>query len=247
MEIFLQTDTWIALLTLTFLEIVLGVDNIIFISIVSNKLPVEQQAKARNIGLTLALFFRIGLLLGISYIVKFTQPLFSILDHDFSGRDLILLAGGIFLLYKSTLEIHHKMEGNPEEIDVSAAKSLRSVLVQIVLLDIIFSFDSILTAVGLVDHVIVMIIAVIISLGIMMAFAGKISTFINKHPTLQILALSFLILIGFMLLLEGFHFEVPKGYIYFAVFFSLAVEIINLRMKGKSSRPVKLKPRIKED
>lgn len=247
MEIFLQTDTWIALLTLTFLEIVLGVDNIIFISIVSNKLPVEQQAKARNLGLTLALFFRIGLLLGISYIVKFTQPLFSILDHDFSGRDLILLAGGIFLLYKSTLEIHHKMEGNPEEIDVSAAKSLRSVLVQIVLLDIIFSFDSILTAVGLVDHVIVMIIAVIISLGIMMAFAGKISTFINRHPTLQILALSFLILIGFMLLLEGFHFEVPKGYIYFAVFFSLAVEIINLRMKGKSSRPVKLKPRIKED
>lgn len=247
MEIFLQTDTWIALLTLTFLEIVLGVDNIIFISIVSNKLPVEQQAKARNIGLTLALFFRIGLLLGISYIVKFTQPLFSILDHDFSGRDLILLAGGIFLLYKSTLEIHHKMEGDPEEIDVSAAKSLRSVLVQIVLLDIIFSFDSILTAVGLVDHVIVMIIAVIISLGIMMAFAGKISTFINRHPTLQILALSFLILIGFMLLLEGFHFEVPKGYIYFAVFFSLAVEIINLRMKGKSSRPVKLKPRIKED
>lgn len=245
MEIFLQTDTWIALLTLTFLEIILGVDNIIFISIVSNKLPVEQQAKARTLGLTLALFFRIGLLLGISYIVKFTKPLFSVVEHEFSGRDLILLVGGIFLLYKSTIEIHHKMEGEPEEMKISEAKSLRSVLVQIVLLDIIFSFDSILTAVGLVDHVIVMIIAVIISLGVMMAFAGKISAFINRHPTLQILALSFLILIGFMLLLEGFHFEVPKGYIYFAVFFSLCVEMINLRMKGKASRPVKLKSRLK--
>ncbi|SEG09574.1 TerC family protein [Algoriphagus boritolerans] len=247
MEIFLQTDTWIALLTLTFLEIVLGVDNIIFISIVSNKLPVAQQAKARNLGLMLALFFRVALLLGISYIIKFTQPLFTILDHDFSGRDLILLVGGLFLLFKSTLEIHHKMEGEPEEIKVSAAKSLRSVLVQIVFLDIIFSFDSILTAVGLVDEVIIMIIAVVISLGVMMAFAGKISAFINKHPTLQILALSFLILIGFMLLLEGFHFEVPKGYIYFAVFFSLAVEMVNLRMKGKSSKPVKLKPRMTEE
>jgi predicted tellurium resistance membrane protein TerC len=247
MEIFLQTDTWIALLTLTFLEIVLGVDNIIFISIVSNKLPVEQQAKARNLGLTLALFFRIGLLLGISYIVKFTQPLFTILEHDFSGRDLILLVGGLFLLFKSTMEIHHKMEGEPEEIKMSAGRTLRSVLIQIVFLDIIFSFDSILTAVGLVDHVIIMIIAVIISLGVMMTFAGRISSFINKHPTLQILALSFLILIGFMLLLEGFHFEVPKGYIYFAVFFSLAVEIVNLRMKGKAGKPVKLKPRMTEE
>lgn len=247
MEIFLQTDTWIALLTLTFLEIVLGVDNIIFISIVSNKLPVTQQAKARNLGLTLALFFRIALLLGISYIIKFTQPLFTIMSHDFSGRDLILLVGGIFLLFKSTLEIHHKMEGEPEEVSVSAGKSLSSVLAQIVFLDIIFSFDSILTAVGLVDEVIIMIIAVIISLGVMMAFAGRISTFINKHPTLQILALSFLILIGFMLMLEGFHFEVPKGYIYFAVFFSLAVEMINLRMKGKSSKPVKLKSRMTEE
>ncbi|OOG77169.1 TerC family protein [Algoriphagus sp. A40] len=247
MEIFLQTDTWIALLTLTFLEIVLGVDNIIFISIVSNKLPIEQQAKARNLGLTLALFFRIGLLLGISYIVKFTQPLFNIAGHDFSGRDLILLVGGLFLLFKSTMEIHHKMEGEPEEIKVSAGKTLRSVLIQIVFLDIIFSFDSILTAVGLVEHVSIMIIAVIISLGVMMTFAGRISSFINKHPTLQILALSFLILIGFMLLLEGFHFEVPKGYIYFAVFFSLAVEMVNLRMKGKAGKPVKLRPRMTEE
>lgn len=248
MEIFLQTDTWIALLTLTFLEIVLGVDNIIFISIVSNRLPEDQQAKARNIGLLLALFFRIGLLLGISYIVKFTQPLLTIIGHDFSGRDLILAFGGLFLLFKSTMEIHHKMEGTPEEIKAQSAKSLGSVLAQIVMLDIIFSFDSILTAVGLVDHVIVMIIAVIISLGVMMAFAGKISSFINKHPTLQILALSFLILIGFMLLLEGFHFEVPKGYIYFAVFFSLSVELVNLRMRKKVERnTVTLNPRITEE
>lgn len=247
MEIFLQTDTWIALLTLTFLEIVLGVDNIIFISIVSNKLPENQQAKARNLGLSLALFFRIGLLLGISHIIKFTDPLFSIMGHDFSGRDLILFFGGLFLLTKSTLEIHHKMEGEPEEIKAHSAGKIGSVLAQIVFLDIIFSFDSILTAVGLVEHVSIMIIAVMISLGVMMTFAGKISAFINKHPTLQVLALSFLILIGFMLLLEGFHFEVPKGYIYFAVFFSLAVEIINLRMKGKASKPVKLKPRITEE
>lgn len=247
MEIFLQTDTWISLLTLTFLEIVLGVDNIIFISIVSNKLPEAQQARARNLGLILALFFRIGLLMGISYIVKFTDPLFGIMGHDFSGRDLILFFGGLFLLTKSTLEIHHKMEGEPEEIKAHSANKIGAVLAQIVFLDIIFSFDSILTAVGLVEHVSIMIIAVVISLGVMMAFAGKISSFINKHPTLQVLALSFLILIGFMLLLEGFHFEVPKGYIYFAVFFSLSVEIINLRMKGKSNKPVKLKPRITEE
>lgn len=248
MEIFMHSETWIALVTLTFLEIVLGVDNIIFISIVSNKLPVEQQAKARTLGLSLALFFRIGLLLGISYIIKFTNPLITLFEHGFSGRDLILGAGGLFLLYKSTMEIHHKMEGYPEEIKAQSAKSFGSVIAQIILLDIIFSFDSILTAVGLVDHVSIMIIAVIISLGIMMTFAGKISHFINVHPTLQVLALSFLILIGFMLLLEGFHFEVPKGYIYFAVFFSLVVEVINLRMKKKTHvKPVELLPRMKEE
>jgi predicted tellurium resistance membrane protein TerC len=200
------------------------------------------------LGLSLALIFRIALLLGISYIIKFTDPLFTVFDHGFSGRDLILGVGGLFLLYKSTMEIHHKMEGDPEEIKAQSAKSFGSVIAQIVFLDIIFSFDSILTAVGLVDHVSIMIIAVVISLVIMMTFAGKISNFINSHPTLQILALSFLILIGFMLLLEGFHFEVPKGYIYFAVFFSLTVEVINLRMKKKSTRkPVELSPRIKED
>ncbi|HAH37278.1 MAG TPA: hypothetical protein DEQ87_05045 [Algoriphagus sp.] len=247
MEIFMQSETWIALLTLTFLEIVLGVDNIIFISIVSNKLPEAQQPKARNLGLTLALVFRIGLLLGISYIIRFTQPLLTVFEYDFSGRDLILLLGGLFLLFKSTMEIHHKMEGDPQEIKANTGKSFGSVIAQIVFLDIIFSFDSILTAVGLVDHVIIMIIAVVISLGIMMAFAGKISRFINQHPTLQILALSFLILIGFMLFLEGFHQEVPKGYIYFAVFFSLSVELLNIRVRKKSTDPVELKPRLKEE
>ena len=247
MELFLQTETWIALLTLTFLEIVLGVDNIIFISIVSNKLPEHQQAKARTLGLGFALVFRIILLLGISYIIQFTQPLVSISGFDLSGRDLILAFGGLFLLFKSTVEIHHKMEGKAEEVKPNSSKNLSGVIFQIILLDLIFSFDSILTAVGLVKEVIIMIIAVIISIVIMMVFAGKISKFINEHPTLQILALSFLLLIGFMLLVEGLHFEVPKGYIYFAVFFSLAVELINMRMKKKGkTHKVELNPRIKE-
>ncbi len=247
MEIFLHSETWIALLTLTFLEVVLGIDNIIFISIVSNRLPEEKQARARNIGLAFALVFRILLLLGISYIIQFTQPLITIMDFELSGRDLILAAGGIFLLFKSTMEIHHKMQGTPEEVKPGSAKSVGGVIAQIILLDIIFSFDSILTAVGLVKEVLVMIIAVIIALGIMMAFAGKISRFINSNPTLQILALSFLILIGFMLMVEGFHVEVPKGYIYFAVFFSLTVEMINLRMRKKTKADVvELNPRIKE-
>lgn len=247
MEIFLMSETWIALLTLTFLEIVLGVDNIIFISIVSNKLPVEQRARARNLGLLFALVFRIALLLGISYIIQFTQPLFTAFGTDFSGRDLILAGGGLFLLFKSTVEIHHKIEGEAKEVKTDASRTLGSVIFQIIVLDIIFSFDSILTAVGLVDEVIIMIIAVVIALVIMMVFAGKISRFINDHPTLQILALSFLILIGFMLLVEGFHVEVPKGYIYFAVFFSLTVEIVNMRMrKNIPSKKVELSPRLKE-
>lgn len=247
MEIFLQTETWIALLTLTFLEIVLGVDNIIFISIVSNKLPESQQAKARSLGLAFALVFRILLLLGISYIIQFTQPLITVFDFELSGRDLILAGGGMFLLFKSTVEIHHKMEGKAELVKPNSANNFARVIFQIILLDLVFSFDSILTAIGLVEEVSIMIIAVTISIIVMMAFAGKISSFINKHPTLQILALSFLILIGFMLLVEGFHVEVPKGYIYFAVFFSLAVEVINMRMKKKeASKPVTLNPRIKQ-
>jgi predicted tellurium resistance membrane protein TerC len=236
MQILLQPEAWVALLTLTFLEIVLGVDNIIFISIVSNKLPVEKQAKARNIGLSMALIFRIGLLLGITWIITFTQPLFSVFDHAFSGRDLILMVGGLFLMGKSTMEIHHKMEvhENPETKPKQAG--MTAVITQIVALDIIFSFDSILTAVGLTDEVLLMIIAVVISLGIMMKFAGNISSFIAKHPSLEILALSFLILIGFMLMIEAFGEHVPKGYIYFAVFFSLVVEVLNMRVRKASSK-----------
>jgi predicted tellurium resistance membrane protein TerC len=247
MEIFLQTETWIALATLTFLEIVLGVDNIIFISIVSNKLPESQQAKARNLGLIFALVFRIMLLLGISYIIQFTRPILTIQDFEMSGRDLILAFGGLFLLFKATLEIHHKMEGKAQVVKKNSANGFARVVFQIILLDLVFSFDSILTAIGLVKEVLVMIIAVTISIGVMLAFAGKISRFINKHPALQILALSFLMLIGFMLLLEGFHKEIEKGYIYFAVFFSLAVELVNMRVRKKSeSHPVELNPRLKE-
>lgn len=241
MEAIFSGEGLIALLTLTFLEIVLGVDNIIFISIVSNKLPANQQAQARNIGLALAMVFRVGLLLGITWIIGFTEPLFTVLEHGVSGRDLILAAGGLFLLAKSTSEIHHKIEGEDLEDTESGKKaSLGSTIFQIVLLDMVFSFDSILTAVGLTEEVTIMIIAVIISIGIMMIFAGAISRFINNHPTLQILALSFLILIGFMLIVEALHYEVPKGYIYFAVGFSLLVEVLNMRFRKKSN-PVQLR------
>jgi len=247
MEIFFLTETWIALATLTFLEVVLGVDNIIFISIISNKLPHSQQEKARLIGLVFAMVFRIALLLGITYIIRFNEPLLTIFGFAPSGKDLILIGGGLFLLFKSTLEISHKMEGKAEEMKANVTTDIAKVIFQIILLDAVFSFDSILTAIGLVDEVILMIIAVVISMSIMIAFAGKISNFINRHPALQILALSFLILIGFMLLVEGFHVEVPKGYIYFAVFFSLTVEIINMRMrKNSAGRKMELNPRLKE-
>lgn len=237
MDIFLQSETWIALLTLTFLEIVLGIDNIIFISIVTDKLPESQQAKGRNIGLMLALVFRVALLLGITWIIGFSEPLFHVFDHAVSGRDLILMAGGLFLLGKSTSEIHHKLEGEHEDREkaVKTRLTLGSALVQIVALDMVFSFDSILTAIGLTEHVIIMIGAVILSMIVMMLFSGVISRFINKHPTLQILALAFLILIGFMLMLDATGFHVPKGYIYFAVAFSLIVEMVNMRMRKKKN------------
>ncbi len=241
MEIFASGEAWIALLTLTFLEIVLGVDNIIFISIVSNKLPIDQQAKARNLGLILALIFRIGLLLGITWIIGFTEPLFTIFGFEISGRDLILIAGGVFLLAKSTTEIHHKIEGEEHtEANGGRKVSFAGTIVQIILLDMVFSFDSILTAVGLTEEVLIMIIAVVIAMTIMITLAGKISDFINNHPTLQILALSFLILIGFMLIVEGLHFHVPKGYIYFAVGFSLLVEVLNMKLRKKRN-PVQLR------
>ena len=236
MEIFLQPESWLALLTLTLLEIVLGVDNIIFITIVTNKLPEEQQEKARITGLALALIFRIGLLFGISYIIHLTAPLFTIGTFEFSWRDLILSLGGIFLITKSTSEINHKMEVGGHEHDTKVFPSFAKTIVQIILLDIIFSFDSILTAVGLTDILLLMIIAVVISMFIMMTFAGTIAKVISKHPSLEILALSFLILIGFMLMLDALHYHVPKGYIYFAVFYSLFVQLLNIRVRKSKAK-----------
>ncbi len=251
MEILLKPDTWLALLTLTFFEIVLGIDNIIFISIISNRLPVEIRQRTRNMGLLLAMGVRIVLLLGITWVIGFTEPLFTVGDimpaflydfvneeHGFSGRDLILGFGGLFLIAKSTREINHEIEGEDDE-GIPEAKgkvNITGVILQIILIDIIFSFDSILTAVGLTKEIIIMIIAVIISIGIMMIFAGKISEFIAKHPSMEVLALGFLILIGFMLFLEGFDYEIPKGYIYFAVAFSLLIEMVNIRVRNRRNR-----------
>jgi len=241
MENIFTAEGLLALLTLTFLEIVLGVDNIIFISIVTNKLPADQQRRGRNVGLLLALLFRVGMLLGITYIMQFERPLLTI-DHFLgkdnfyvSGRDVILLAGGIFLLAKSTTEIYGKVEGKEHEHEMKGKKvSFTSIVMQIVMLDIVFSFDSILTAIGMTDEVVLMIIAVVISIFIMMAFSGAISKFINKYPSLQILALSFLIMIGVMLIADAFHEHVPKGYIYSSIAFSLLVEMLNMRMRKKS-------------
>jgi len=244
---FSSIHTWVSLLTLTFMEIVLGIDNIIFISIVVNRLPHEQQKRGRTIGLLLALLFRIGLLLSITWIVGLKDPLFtlnlSFLDQPnfgVAGRDLILLAGGLFLLAKSTTEIHTKLQGEDDEMNAGNFHSLTRVIIQIVLIDIVFSFDSILTAVGLVDNVLVMIAAVICAMGIMLAFSGYISDFVNKNPTIKILALSFLIMIGIMLVMEAFHKEIEKGYVYFAMAFSLVVEILNMRIRKKAT-PVPLR------
>lgn len=242
---------WLSLLTLSFLEIVLGVDNIIFISIISDKLPDAQQKRARNLGLLMAMFFRVGLLLTITWIMKLTEPLFTIPFIKVEGeaigiswKDLILIAGGIFLIGKSTIEIHHKLE-KPVPTDDSVGpkySGFGSVVLQIVLIDAVFSFDSILTAIGLVDEVFIMIIAVVISIVIMMVFAGGISRFINRNPTLQMLALSFLIAIGIMLVAEGFHQKISKSYIYTMIAFSLVVELLNMRLR-KRTESIQLKTR----
>ena len=243
---FAHPATWISLLTLTFMEIVLGIDNIIFISIVVNRLPKEKQARGRTIGLLLALMFRIGLLLSISWIVSLRKALFTInipsLVSNFgvTGRDLILLAGGLFLMYKSTTEIHTKLQGEEEEEGMGGSgATMMSIILQIIVIDIVFSFDSILTAVGLVDNVLVMIAAVIFAMGIMLSFSGVVANFVNNNPTIKMLALSFLIMIGFMLVMEAAHKEVEKGYLYFAMAFSLVVELLNLRLR-KKGKPVKL-------
>ncbi len=257
---FSDPNMWVSLLTLTFLEIVLGVDNIIFITIATNKLSKEDQPKARNIGLMLAMGFRIILLFGISYLISMTQPLFELGHHDGNfyvgptGQSIILILGGIFLIYKSTNEIHHKLESDPHENQVAVngkkADKLINAIIQIALINIVFSFDSILTAVGLTQDVSVMMIAVILSVLVMMLFSGPVGTFVNDHPTVQMLGLSFLILIGFTLIAEGAHGSnasffhnhvgtVPKGYLYFAIAFSLLVEVLNIRMT-KKDKPVQL-------
>jgi predicted tellurium resistance membrane protein TerC len=242
----MNPETWIALATLTFLEIVLGVDNIIFISILSGKLPPADQPRARRLGLIGAMLTRILLLMSLAWIVKLTEPLFSLIGHEISGRDLILILGGLFLLAKSTFEIHDRLEGEEGHASQRVAASFVSVIVQIMLLDIVFSLDSVITAVGMVDELWVMIAAVIISVAIMMLAAAPISAFVHRHPTVKVLALSFLLLIGLSLLLEGFEQHIPKGYIYFAMGFSVFVEMINLRVRAKAG-PVHLRERYAED
>ncbi len=245
MEWLSSPEAWIALVTLTFLEIVLGVDNVIFISILAGKLPQDQQKKARQLGLGLAMFMRIALLASLAWIVKLTTPLFDIMGHDVSGRDLILLLGGLFLMAKATFEIHDKLEGEHGRASAKVAPTFASVIVQILLLDIVFSLDSVITAVGMANDLAVMFTAVVIAVGVMMGAAGAISDFVEKHPTVKMLALSFLLLIGVSLVAEGFHQHIPKGYIYFAMGFSVFVEMINLRIRSKAE-PVHLHQPYKE-
>jgi predicted tellurium resistance membrane protein TerC len=240
MHAFLTADGLIALLTLTFLEVVLGVDNVIFISILSGKLPVNQQGRARRTGLIAAMGMRILLLLSITWIMRLTQPMFHLFDHGISGRDLILIGGGLFLIYKATIEIHDKLEGEEGHGSARVAASFGAVIAQIMLLDIIFSLDSVITAVGMAEDIAVMIAAVVIAVAIMMFLAAPISIFVGKHPTVKVLALSFLLMIGVALIGDGLGFHIPKGYIYFAMGFSVFVEMINLRVRAASTPPVKL-------
>ena len=243
MEWLTDPNIWIAFLTLTLLEIVLGIDNIVFISILAGKLPADQQKRARTVGLALAMITRVLLLLALSWMVKLTTPLFAVMGHGLSGRDLILIGGGMFLVAKSTREIHHKLEGE-DRTEVGGHPSFRSVIVQILLLDIVFSLDSVITAVGMVDEVGVMIAAVIVAVGVMLISAGTIGRFVDRHPTVKMLALSFLLLIGVTLIAEGFGQHVSKGYIYFAMGFSVFVEMLNLRLQKKGTKSVRLNERL---
>lgn len=242
MDLLTDPQIWLALLTLTALEIVLGIDNIIFIAILAGKLPEHQQAKGRSIGLLLAMVTRIILLFSITLVMQLTEPLFTILSKGISGRDLILICGGLFLLGKSTLEIHDNLEGIEEEHTVTRKQaSFFSVIIQIMILDIVFSLDSVITAVGLSDHLSVMVTAIVIAIGVMLFLAGPISKFVEEHPTLKILALSFLLLIGFTLVGEGLELHIPKGYIYFAMAFSVFVEFLNMKLRKRKADPVKLR------
>jgi predicted tellurium resistance membrane protein TerC len=249
MEWLTDPQAWIALATLTALEIVLGIDNIIFISILVGRLPEAQRNRARRLGLALAMIMRIALLLSLAWIMTLTQPLFSAFGEELSGRDLILIGGGLFLLWKSVHEIHNALEGEDDEHATPVPATFASVLVQIAIIDIVFSLDSVITAVGMADYVAVMVIAIVLAVGVMMFAARPIGEFVDRHPTIKMLALAFLILVGFALVGEGLDFHVPKGYIYFAMAFSVGVEVLNLRMRAAAARrrarapgePVKLR------
>lgn len=243
MELLTDPQTWIALATLTFLELVLGIDNIVFLTILAGKLRPDQQGKARMIGLVLAMALRIALLFCLSWLIRLTAPLFHVFEHPVSGRDLILIAGGLFLLAKSTHEIHQNLEGQERALSSKAKPSFYSVIIQILLLDIIFSLDSVITAVGMVERVEIMITAVVIAVGLMMVFAKPVGDFVERHPTIKMLALSFLLLVGMALVTDGVHINVlhiPKGYIYFAIGFSVMVEMLNLKLRKVLAAPVKL-------
>ncbi len=231
---FLSVDILISLLTLTFLEVVLGIDNIIFISLVAGRMPVGNQKKVRLIGLLLALVGRLLLLLGIQWVIGLNTPVVTIKDFNLSYRDLILIAGGLFLVGKSTSEIHHKVEGKSDDNELKKPLTVRGAIIQIILLDLVFSLDSIITAVGLVDEIWVIVVAIVISMVIMLSFARPISEFIVKHPAMKLLAISFLFMIGTLLVVEGLHVHVPKGYIYFSMAFALAIEILNMKIRKKS-------------
>jgi len=245
MEWLTDPQVWLALVTLTGLEIVLGIDNIIFISIQVGKLPVHQQEKARLLGLGLAMFIRIALLFSLTWLMGLTAPLVTILGNEISGRDLILISGGLFLIWKSTMEIHEKLEGEESISDARVGSTFRAAIIQILLLDIVFSLDSIITALGMASQLAVMVAAVVIAVGFMMLFSGKISAFVDAHPTIKMLALSFLLLIGVALIGDGLDMHIPKGYIYFAMAFSVMVEMLNLRLRRGT--PVKLHQPHRED
>ncbi len=237
-------QAWISLVTLTAMEVVLGIDNIIFISILAGKLPPAQQPRARTLGLGLAMISRIVLLLSLTWVMRLTQPLFTVWHNEISGRDLILIIGGLFLLAKSTHEIHNKLEGEEEHGTTKVQSAFLGVLVQIMLLDIVFSLDSVITAIGMANHLAIMVAAVVMAVAFMMFFAGAISDFVQRRPTVKMLALSFLLLIGVALIADGFDQHIPKGYIYFAMAFSVFVEMLNLRLRSREVQPVKLRGQV---
>jgi predicted tellurium resistance membrane protein TerC len=241
MEWIFEPNAWIALATLTALELVLGIDNIIFIAILAGRLPREQQDRARRVGLALAMGMRILLLLSIAWMARLTEPLFSVFGHEISGRDLVLIIGGLFLLGKSTHETHDKLEGGQEGSATGAPASMMQVLIQIALLDAVFSLDSVITAVGMVDQIPVMVTAIIISIALMMLFAKPVGEFVDAHPTVKMLALSFLLLVGMALVADGVGFHIPKGYIYFSMGFSIFVEMLNMRLRARRAPPVQLR------